>query len=180
MRLHIHGALLYKKHLQNQKSWPFILLKICVCNNEYFKKGPAEMTFFPIYIYVCVCKCITKKERVLFFLVKVHSTTTVFSKLLLSAHSAWKSLSKLLYSYRCIFILDINLGYVFRDLYKCTYCECCSKHRGPGPEHCYCIWSANWLKRCLFSNHLFGILVGEYKDIWVRDGKGATVTSYWS
>lgn len=30
------------------------------------------------------------------------------------------------------------------------------------------------------SNHLFGIIVGEYKEIWLRDGKEATVNLYWS
>lgn len=104
------------------------------------------------YMYTCVC--ITKKERMLFFLAKVHYFA-IFSKLILFTHSAQKFLSKLLYSYTYIYILAISPGYTFRDLYKRACCQCCSKQWKPGPEHCHCIWSANQLKRCLLSGHLF-------------------------
>lgn len=79
------------------------------------------------YIYTCVC--ITKKDRMLFFLAKFHNST-IFPKFLLFTDLAQKFLSKLLYSYRCIYILAISPGYIFRDLYKHA-----SVNAAPNREH---------------------------------------------
>lgn len=65
----------------------------------------------------------------LFFLAKFYNST-IFPKLLLFTDSAQKFLSKLLYSYRYIYILAISPGYMFRDLYKYA-----SVNAAPNREH---------------------------------------------
>lgn len=96
--LHIHGTLLYstRKRCRIRRGVTFFSTKnLCVLWWIILKRSSWNV-FFSLYIYIYTHACLTKKDRMLFFLTKVHNFT-IFSKLLLFTHSAQEFLPELLY-----------------------------------------------------------------------------------